>query len=185
MLVFSKLTFCPLQWPFPFLSNQTDLEDHGFMSSSSKITYIKYRRYYNRICSMGKKNCPSFTLIFQKFKRNVIFKVFIYWYHTIKPTGRSVQFTRLDQNINSILARLIINSIKKGCWAKSANGWVQGLKVELQEAPTVFNVIVLKTSQIFILQEFSYVRKRQIIYIAVPPPKEFYYFTETWFQGDL
>ena len=57
-------------------------------------------------CSWGKKQSSPLPLIFQKFKRNAIFEVFIYWYHTIEPTGRSVE-TLLEQYLLEHLQNFI------------------------------------------------------------------------------
>ena len=56
-----------------------------------------------------------------------------------------------------MFTRLSDNSINKGGREKSA----KGPKAERREVLTVFNFIILKTSQRFILQELSHVRKRR------------------------
>ena len=90
-LVCSKLIFCRISDLFHFYRIKQ------LWNITLLFQVVKRLRAFNvestfEFCSNGKKNNrPSFPLTFQTFKRNVIFEVFVFWYHTIEPTGRSVE----------------------------------------------------------------------------------------------
>ena len=86
-LVCSKLIFCRISDFFHFYRIKQLWNIMLLFQVVERLRAFNVESTFE-FCS---NNRPSFPLTFQTFKRNVIFEVFIFWYHTIELTCRSVE----------------------------------------------------------------------------------------------